>query len=204
MKVFKRVSGALPVNSYFILNEVSGEGFVIDPGIDAEGTLKFAKEKGITLTCALLTHTHFDHATCAYDLQQAGVKIYVSREEEVGLRDDRYNLSKHFYIDFEPLFADKTFGDGDEFVIADIVVKAIATPGHSIGSTCFIIGDNLFTGDTLMCCTIGRDDLYLGDGFALMQSLKKITSLTKNYNVYAGHGEDSTLDYEKVNNPYLA
>ena len=48
MKVFKRVSGALPVNSYFILNEVSGEGFVIDPGIDAEGTLKFAKEKGIT------------------------------------------------------------------------------------------------------------------------------------------------------------
>ena len=204
MKVFKRVSGALPVNSYFILNEVNGQGFVIDPGTDANATLAFAKEKGITLLGALLTHTHFDHASCAYNLQQAGVKIYVSSEEEVGLRDGRYNLAHKFYIDFKELFADKTFTDGEEFTIADIPVKVMSTPGHSIGSVCFIIGDNLFTGDTLMCCTIGRDDLYLGDGFSLMQSLKKITSLTKNYNVYAGHGEDSTLDYEKVNNPYLA
>ncbi len=204
MKVFKRVSGVLPVNSYFILNEDSGEGFVIDPGTDADGTIKFATEKGIKLVAVLLTHTHFDHASCCYQLQQNSIKIFVSNDEEIGLRDDKYNLSSKFYIDFKPLFADKTFNDKDKFTVAGISVEVILTPGHSIGSACFIIGDNLFTGDTLMCGTIGRDDLYLGDGFALMQSLKKITNLTKNYNVYSGHGEDTTLNYEKNYNPYLA
>ena len=204
MKVIKRVSGALPVNSYFILNESSGEGFVIDPGTDADGTLEFALNHGIKLVGALLTHTHFDHASCCKDLQDKGVKIYVSSDEEVGLRDGRYNLASKFYIDFKQLYADKTFVCGEEFIVADIVIKAMLTPGHSVGSSCFIIGDNLFTGDTLMCGTIGRDDLYLGDGYTLMQSLEKIKKLTKNYDVFAGHGEDTTLDYERVNNPYLA
>lgn len=204
MKILKRVSGNLPVNSYFIVNEETNEGFVIDGGVSAEGVLAFAKENNIHLTAMLLTHTHFDHATCSFALQQAGVKIIVSEEEKDGLYDKSINLTDRVNIDFPPLEADKTFVDGEEFVVAGITVKAMLTPGHTKGSACFIIGNNLFAGDTILEHVIGRTDLTTGSRLQLMASLKKIRAIEDNYNIYSGHGEDSTLDFEKTYNPFLA
>ena len=204
MKILKRVSGSLPVNSYFIVNEETNEGFVIDGGVSAEGVLAFAKENNVKLTAMLLTHTHFDHATCSFDLQQAGVKIIVSEEEKDGLSDKSINLTDVVNVDFPPLEADKTFVDGEEFIVAGIKVKAILTPGHTKGSSCFIIEDCLFVGDTILEGVIGRTDLKTGSRLALMASLKKIRELDFDYKLYSGHGDDSTLNFEKTYNPFLA
>lgn len=204
MKILKRVSGSLPVNSYFIVNEETNEGFVIDGGVSAEGVLAFAKENNVKLTAMLLTHTHFDHATCSFDLQQAGVKIIVSEEEKDGLSDKSINLTDVVKVDFPPLEADKTFVDGEEFIVAGIKVKAILTPGHTKGSSCFIIEDCLFVGDTILEGVIGRTDLKTGSRLALMASLKKIRELDFDYKLYSGHGDDSTLNFEKTYNPFLA
>ena len=204
MKILKRVSGSLPVNSYFIVNEETNEGFVIDGGVSAEGVLAFAKENNVKLTAMLLTHTHFDHATCSFDLQQAGVKIIVSEEEKDGLSDKSINLTDVVKVDFPPLEADKTFIDGEEFIVAGIKVKAILTPGHTKGSSCFIIEDCLFVGDTILEGVIGRTDLKTGSRLALMASLKKIRELDFDYKLYSGHGDDSTLNFEKTYNPFLA
>ncbi len=203
MKIYKKVSGLLPVNSYFVVNEDLNEGFVIDGGTRSTEILSFAKEHGFTLKAMLLTHTHFDHASCAFDLQQAGVRIVVSEKEQDGLSNKRINLSDNFLVSFPSVTADKTFAHGEEFTICGIKIKAIITPGHSKGSACFIIGDNLFTGDTLMCGTVGRTDLYTGDGRELINSLNMLKKLNFNYKVFAGHGEDSTLFYEIENNPFL-
>lgn len=204
MKILKRVSGSLPVNSYFVVNENTNEGFVIDGGVSAEGVLAFAKENNIKLTAMLLTHTHFDHATCSYDLQRAGVDIIVSEEEKDGLIDGSINLSDAVKVDFPPVVADKTFVDGEEFTVAGIKIKAILTPGHTKGSACFMIEDCLFVGDTILEGVIGRTDLKTGSRLALMASLKKIRAIDGNYKLYSGHGDDSTLDFEKTYNPFLA
>lgn len=203
MKIYKKVSGLLPVNSYFIVNEDINEGFVIDGGTRGAEILSFAKEHGFNLKAMLLTHTHFDHASCAFDLQQAGVKIIVSENEQDGLSNKRINLSDNFLISFPAVTADKTFVDGQDFTICGIDIKAFVTPGHSKGSSCFLIEDNLFTGDTLMCETVGRTDLFTGDGRELLNSLNRLKKLNYNYKVFAGHGEDSTLFYEMENNPFL-
>ena len=204
MKILKRVSGNLPVNSYFIVNEETNEGFVIDGGVSAEGVLAFAKENNINLTAMLLTHTHYDHATCSYDLQKAGLKIIVAEKEKDGLYDKTINLTSFVNVEFPPLEADQTFVDGEEFTVAGITVKAMLTPGHTKGSTCFIIGNNLFAGDTILEHVIGRTDLKTGSRVELMASLKKLRALEENYNVYSGHGEDSTLEFEKTYNPFMA
>ena len=203
MKIYKKVSGLLPVNSYFVVNEALGEGFVIDGGTRSLEILAFAKEHGFILKAMLLTHTHFDHASCALDLQNAGVKVIVSKEEQDGLSNKKINLSDSFLISYPPTVANKTFVDGEEFTICGIKITAMVTPGHSKGSACFLVGDNLFTGDTLMCGTVGRTDLPTGDGKALMLSLDRIKNLGADYKVFAGHGEDTTLFFEKENNPFL-
>lgn len=202
MKVYKNVNGRLAVNSYFIVNEESMDAFVIDSGEDGIATLEFAKNLGVTIKALLLTHTHYDHAASAKFLQDNGVKVYVSKIEEDGLKDGRINLA-NLFGEFPSLTADFTFDDGDEFTVCDIKVKALITPGHTKGSACFIVGDCLFTGDTLMCESVGRTDLFTGNTASLMSSLKRIKTLDFDYKIYPGHYEESTLNYEKIYNPYL-
>lgn len=64
-------------------------------------------------------------------------------------------------------------------------------------------GDVIFTGDTLMRLGIGRTDFPLGSYEKIKQSLLKLSSLTGDYLLYPGHGDYSTLQYERENNPYL-
>jgi glyoxylase-like metal-dependent hydrolase (beta-lactamase superfamily II) len=77
------------------------------------------------------------------------------------------------------------------------------TPGHTCGSVCYIIGDCIFTGDTLFEGTIGRTDFPTGDNNALMLSLGKLKELRGDYKIYAGHGLATTLGREKRINPYM-
>ena len=79
----------------------------------------------------------------------------------------------------------------------------IKTPGHTKGSACFIVGDCIFSGDTLMKDCIGRCDLPTGNQEDMINSLRKISKLKKNYKIYPGHGAKTNLEYEKENNPYL-
>ena len=71
------------------------------------------------------------------------------------------------------------------------------------GSSCFVLGNAIFTGDTLFNCGIGRTDLYTGNFSQLVKSVKSLYALDGDYTVYCDHGEDSTLDYERKNNPFV-
>ena len=104
---------------------------------------------------------------------------------------------------FEPvtmytaIFGDCYINDGD------CSFRVFHTPGHSMGSVCYICGDSIFSGDTLFCCSIGRTDFYGSDMSMMRASLKKLYDLEGNYNIYPGHGETTDLDYERQQNPYL-
>ena len=85
-----------------------------------------------------------------------------------------------------------------------IEVKCLHTPGHSQGGMCFLIQDNVFTGDTLFQGSIGRTDFVTGNYDTLINSIEeKLMVLDENTKVYPGHGPSSTIIYERMRNPFL-
>ena len=77
------------------------------------------------------------------------------------------------------------------------------TPGHTMGSVIYAFDHDMFTGDTLFKGTVGRTDLYGGNFSTLKQSLKLFRTFNKNYNIYPGHDEFTTLEKEIAKNPYI-
>lgn len=95
------------------------------------------------------------------------------------------------------------FGEKDVLTLDELEFDVLHTPGHTSGSVCFISGDNMFSGDTLFARSVGRTDMPDGDTSALINSLKKISELGGNLKIYPGHMAVTTLDEERMYNPYL-
>lgn len=145
--------------SYVVLS--GGEAAVIDPSIDAETYLELARRAGARIAAVVETHVHADHLSRARRLAEAaGAPLHLPANERVA-------------FEYRPV------GDGDRIAVGTVDLEAIATPGHTGESTCYALGTNLFTGDTLFVGGIGRPDLERGDAGAgdaarrLQRSLKE-------------------------------
>lgn len=202
MKLYHLTTGLLGVNSYFLVNEETKKAILIDGGESYKSIKKASEDLGVKITTLLLTHAHFDHAGNAKALQDDGVKVYISSLDAPKLKND-LNLASDFGRRFDFLDADHTFNDGDELNLEGISIKVILTPGHTDGSVTFLVGDMLFTGDTLFHCSIGRSDFPTGDKAVLINSVKKLMSLEGDYRVYPGHDDFTTLSYERENNAFV-
>ena len=199
--------GFLGTNCY-IVSVDSGACAVIDPGAQPEKIITYLDGKGLKAEYILLTHGHHDHIGGVKKLMEAypDAKLRIGENDIEMLDDtkkslalDRYDESEHFLLEkAEPLH------DGDELTLGDLTIRVVATPGHTKGGVCYVCDDAIFSGDTLFRGDVGRCDLYGGNYGALKESLKKLTELDGDYAVYPGHGADSTLDYERKNNMYIA
>lgn len=201
MKVILMHTGPLSVNTYLVCNEAAREMLVIDPGGNAEEILRRAEAENCRIAAVLLTHAHFDHAGACKELQDAGIPVYVHGEEEINLHSAG-NMGRLFGCPMPELRADSVFADGDVLSIAHLAVTVLHTPGHTAGSCCFQIGDRLFSGDTLFFGSAGRTDLIGGDARALAASLRRLCALPGDCVVCPGHGEETTLQSERENNPF--
>ena len=199
MTVYKIYPKGFASNSYLLTAD--GETAVaIDPA--QPRILEEAERKGLHVQYVLLTHGHFDHIGGCAALQGAGAKVgCLAREKQIALSDA--NMGGAFGFPVPPFTVDFTFEDGDVFELCGVKIEAIATPGHTAGSCCYLVEGALFTGDTLFAGDVGRCDLPTGSDAALARSLKKLAALEGERCVYAGHGADSTLDTERAHNPYL-
>ena len=204
MKIYHQVNGYLAVNTYYLVNEDNNTAIVIDGGVKAENIIDFSTKKGFKVTHMLLTHGHFDHSACAKNMQSAGVLVGINEVEKDGLSNPKLTLSGLFNIPYQQTSPDFTFKNGEELNINGIKIKVILTAGHSIGSTCFLVDNYLFSGDTLMNETVGRCDFDGGSFSELNESLKKLLLLPDETVVYPGHGEQTTIMHEKLYNPYMA
>ena len=194
--------GHIAVNCYMISTDKAA--IVIDPGFSSAVVENFLLENADKERLILLTHGHFDHIGGAADLRDVtDTDIAIGEKENFALSDMEYNLSDRFHAHLEPFSADILLKDGEEFLVGDIKLKTILTPGHTVGGVSYLIDDILFSGDTLFNLSIGRTDFPGGDGNVLLNSLKRLKYLDGDFKVYPGHGNPTTLSNEKVFNPYM-
>lgn len=199
----KRIMTGMLSSNCYILGE-SGEGAVIDPGVeilDIEGVLK---EQALALKYIILTHAHIDHILNVEHLKSsAGGRVVIHEDDAPLLGKPMYNGSILFGVNKVFKDADLIVKGGDSLVLGGTELEVLHTPGHTPGSICIKAGDSLFTGDTLFKQGIGRTDLGAGDHGLLMKSLKKLMELDDNIKVYPGHGSATDIGYERANNTYL-
>jgi len=201
-KIFPRGFGS---NSYIVTAD-GKTALVIDPSSSRVKTA--LSELQLTPAYVLLTHCHFDHVVGVADLQKNGARVCVSKEE-APLIGTPAALSELFGAPEPDYTADKTFSHGEIFQVCGLRVEVFLTAGHTKGSVCYLISDPktseraLFTGDTLFENSIGRTDFPSGDIGEMRKSLRFLSTLDENLPVYAGHGEDTTIEREKRYNPFL-
>ncbi len=204
MKITSMPLGILKANCYIITSQ-KNNAVVIDPGGQSHKLMKFLDENGITLKKILLTHGHFDHAGAVNDLMaKTRAEVYIHRLDGEFLTDiDKFFCTHRPLFDFEPIRDYIPLEDNDVIELDEIKIKVLHTPGHSKGSSIFIIDDVIFSGDTLFKDSCGRTDLYGGNYSQILASLKKIAALTGDYKIYTGHGEATTLNYERQYNEFM-
>lgn len=203
MKIATTVTGYFGTNCYMLENEMSA--VIIDPGEETNELMAFAKmNKNKPEKAILLTHCHFDHIAGVIGLKKVfDAEVYISTADAVGLNNPKINVSEYLTGNPFAITADKMLNDGDVLEFGQDSITVLMTPGHTVGSTCFIMDDVIFSGDTLFRMNIGRYDLPTANPVELLNSLKKLKNLKGDYTVYSGHGDPTTLEFERQNNIYL-
>lgn len=195
------VVGELGTNCYFAGDK--NELFVIDPGSDADVLINKIKENGYKVKYILLTHCHFDHIGAIEALKkETGAKIGIFAGEKEHFLNPSFTLSSYFGDAKKENEPDFTFSDGEILKSGKYGFKVIHTPGHTSGSVCFLADKTLFSGDTLFYLSFGRYDFPSGNLSDLSKSINdKLFMLDDDVVCYPGHGEKTTIGFEKQNNP---
>ena len=191
MNIQKLTLGLYQTNTYILSNDT--EAMVIDPGYEPDIILDALE--GRELKAILLTHGHFDHVGAVKELvAETGCKVYIHAAD----------LSLPPMITAGQLYYTHTYAEGDTVSpIEGAELHVLHTPGHTPGSVCLLLGDQMFSGDTLFEGSCGRMDLPGGDQLQMHQSLNRLVSLHADYHVHPGHGGSTTLAAEKRYNPYM-
>ncbi|WP_455714272.1 MBL fold metallo-hydrolase [Anaerosporobacter sp.] len=207
MEILTCVVGPVSTNCYILINQGSKECIVVDPGNDAQVLEAKIEKGGLTPVAILLTHGHFDHILAVKDIaSKYAIPVYANKEEQELLLDDSMNLSLSFNGASFSFDASDYLQDGQEIMLAGFHIEAIATPGHTKGGMCFYFKEEkvLVTGDTLFRGTVGRTDLPTSNMGQIIHSVcETLKPVVDDAIVLPGHGESSTMGYERMSNPYL-
>lgn len=194
MEIIKLTVGQLASNAYILRKD--NKVIIIDPGADFD-RIDAKINDNDEVIAILLTHGHFDHIGAVNEVvskYQCACYISIAEKELI------HNPEMSFY---DGDITEDLLYFNDNLDIENFNIKVHKTPGHTIGSVMFEIDDHLFTGDTLFDMGVGRMDLPTGSEADMYQSLQYIKTLQKDYKIYPGHGETSTLFNQFKNNPYL-
>jgi hydroxyacylglutathione hydrolase len=180
---------------YFVGDPQTREVAVIDPAWDVDRIVAMAQENDLTITKILITHSHFDHINGVEDLlHRTKAKVYINSAEA--------EFMKAVWPDLVRVTG------GDTTQVGGVEIGFIHAPGHTPGSQCFLVRNNLISGDTLFIGACGRCDLPGSSPEDMYYSLTHtLAQLDDRTVVFPGHNYApkpySTLGDEKRFNPYL-
>tara|TARA_B100001113_G_C21058018_1_gene599873 strand:+ start:554 stop:1228 length:675 start_codon:yes stop_codon:yes gene_type:complete len=192
---------------YLVGSKSTREVTIIDPAWDIDALLTHIKEKDLKLTSVLVTHYHPDHIGggmgghsiegIAELLEKDPVKIFVHKLEAEGVKkvtgvsDTDLNIVE----------------SGDHLTIGENDIEFLHTPGHTPGSQCFKVNNNLVSGDTLFVQGCGRVDLPGSNSEDMFHSLQKLSALPNETILYPGHNYSAepyeSMERVKEINTYL-
>lgn len=200
--------GRLITNCYVICDEDTGIGAVIDPGMFSSEVENAIERSGMAeLKYILCTHGHFDHICGVSKLKKAypEAKVCIGKEDTLYLTDGKLSMATAFKMDFEPCAPDIEFSHDDTFSMGDIDIRVFSAPGHTPGGVLYVLEkeQTIFTGDTLSRGSIGNTGFEGGSLMELIGTLREIKRFPDAFVIYPGHGESSTIGYEKSTNIYL-
>lgn len=198
-------AGILGANNYLIINESRKEAIMIDCSEYTEQLEKELTEYNAELKYILLTHGHFDHVMGINKTKQAHpkVKVFAHIGDKKLIEDIKEFMQKYGMFE-ENLEVPKIDEYVQEGSISGGQIKIIHTPGHTKGSVCYLIDDNLFSGDTIFLESVGRIDLEGGSFEEIKSSIEnKIFKLDEKIKIYPGHGDFTDVKHEKENNRFL-
>lgn len=207
MQVEHLTVGPVQTNCYLAINKETKETIIIDPGDDADRIGMRLMQLEAKPVAILLTHGHFDHAGAAKALAaQYDILVYAHEKEAETLADSRMNLSGPLAGGATTYHADVFLKDEQELTLAGLHMRVLFTPGHTPGGCCYYFPreDVLFSGDSLFCGSVGRTDFPGGSMRTLVDSVRnKLMSLQENTVVYPGHDIETTIEQERMYNPFL-
>jgi len=210
IQVKKLILNPFQENTYIVYDQ-TGEAVIIDPGCysrsDIDEVKWFVESNDLTVKYLVLTHGHIDHILGIDSLRDIYKVKCIAHADDLPLIEASPKHGLMFGISFEKApVIDVFYKDGDTVSFGKSTIEVIHTPGHSLGGVCLFLRDEkiLFTGDTLFNCSIGRTDLLGGNYETLINSIiKKILPLGDDVTIYSGHGNSSTIGFEKKNNSFL-
>lgn len=205
MEVIKKSLGQMGTNCYVVWDENTLEAAVIDPGFEDQRINDIINENKLKVKYILLTHGHFDHLGGVNQIKKlTGAKVLIHENDADCLLDPRRNLSVLAGMSMVLDPADSYLKETETISLGEVVIQVIHTPGHSKGGVCLLAEDQLFAGDTLFNTSIGRTDFADGDLDELLNGIEaKLFILDDATTVLPGHGENTTIGYERMNNPFL-
>jgi hydroxyacylglutathione hydrolase len=170
------------------------EAAIVDPAWEVDRLLREVERLGLRVTTVLITHTHNDHIE-GVDLlvEKSGAAVVVNPREA-----DRVRAHGRTLVDAV---------DGVDLAIGRRGLRALETPGHTVGGTCYLADGYVVTGDVMFVGGCGRTDFAGGDSAEMWRSLQRLTRLPEETRVYPGHNygetETSTIAHEIRTNPFL-
>lgn len=194
------------VSNTYVLADEDSQCLIVDPGKGNDKLIEFIEKHELKPVAILLTHGHIDHIRGVNRLMDKyHIDAYIHYLDEEMLKDPYLNLSIQMEAPLTINKNIKTINDNDELNLFKEKIKVIHTPFHTKGSVCYYLSDKkmLFTGDTLFKESVGRDDLPNNDRHSRVESLKKIKKLPVDVTIYPGHGPNTTLESELLNNHFL-
>jgi glyoxylase-like metal-dependent hydrolase (beta-lactamase superfamily II) len=196
LEIFQVEVGLLRNFNELIADKNNAVCAVVDPAYEVDRLLREAKARGWRIDSVLVTHTHPDHVEGVEEIVRAtAAKVYVGAGEAEAL------LRAAPSAQVTPLVG------GEEIAVGELRLKAIATPGHTLAGTSYLVEGNVCTGDTLFVGGCGRTDFPGGNPHILWNSLQRLAALPEETRVYPGHDygqtPTSTIGWERTTNPYL-
>ena len=208
--------GPLESNMYILTGE-SGL-FVIDPSVPPEMAESYCNMPGLSkgeckVKAVFVTHGHHDHIKYISEWQDTYplAKVFFSSNDKDllgnGFMNCSYMEGSEILYDFKFTNLAGTYGQ-TIYKDDDISVKVFETPGHTLGSVCFLAAFNgeelLFTGDTVFRGSVGRTDMPGGNAKSIMESVRRIKTLNPALKIFPGHGPASTIGEEIKFNPFFS
>ena len=198
MEIYCKRIGEWNENSYLIVEDENA--LLIDPGDYFNELDDFFNTYNVSYLAILNTHGHFDHIGAVEEFRvKYKIPFYLHSKDKrivhqanlfrklAGLSTVRLTPKIDFFLD-----------SIQEIDLLPSKLKIHYTPGHSEGSVCFEIGNNLLSGDLIFNDSIGRNDLPGGDLKKLKESIKYLVKNFEGFNIYPGHGIPFVLDKEKI------